>query len=301
MNNGRKKSIFPYIPGYDNNTVLKLIFFLSGAYIMLAIIWAIVMLVYSVPGNFDDYFLPNIGLPHLANFGSHWWTFFTHGIFQFPNSFMELLSNMLWLYAFGSVLQMLVGRKQIIPIFFYGLFAGGLFYLLAQMLPGELGKCPPLMMGPRAGLVAICAAAVTISPQYRFYLTETFRVHIMVVAGIFGVLMLMGSGFYLPVVAMLVGGGLLGFGYIKLLQAGYRPGQWMYSLAGSVENLVTPDEENLNRKKANKRGAVLINFKNPQSNFSENRIDELLDKINQKGFNALSKEEKDFLSQAGKK
>ncbi len=300
MSNGRKKSIFPYVPGYDNNTVLKLIFFLSGAYIMLAITWAITLLVYSNADNFNTYFLPNIALPHLADFGSRWWTLFTHGIFQFPNSFMELLSNMLWLYCFGSVLQMLVGKKQIVPIYFYSILCGGVLYLLAQLLPGELGKCPPYMLGPRAGLMGICAAAVAISPQYRFYLTETFRVHIMVVAGIFTVLMIFGTGFYLPGIAMLAGGGLLGFCYVRLLKAGFRPGQWMYSFGNRIESLATPNEQNLSHKKGSRRSAILINLKDQSKNNSENRIDDLLDKINQKGFNALSKEERDFLSKAGK-
>mgnify|MGYP001807182087 CR=1 FL=1 len=89
--------------------MLKLIFFLAGSYIALAISWAIVMIVYIKADNFNTYFVPNIALPRLADFSAHWWTLFIYGIFHFPNSFMEMLSNMLWLYCFGSVLQMLVG------------------------------------------------------------------------------------------------------------------------------------------------------------------------------------------------
>jgi len=300
MNKGRKKSILPYIPGYDENTVLKLVFFISGAYIMLAITWAIVMLVYSSSYNFDIYFLPYIALPHTVNISRHLWTLITYGIFHFPNSFMELLSNMLWLYCFGSVLQMLVGKKQIVPIYFYSIILGGVFYLLAQLLPGEFGKCPPFIMGPRAGIMGLCAAAVTISPKYRFYLTETFSIPIMVVAGIFSVLMILGSGYYLPVVFMLGGGALMGFGYIRLLQAGYRPGQWLYSIGSWVENLVTPNEQALRSKNNGRRSAFI--GQNRQQNVQDpaKRVDDLLDKINLKGYNSLSQEERDFLSKAGK-
>lgn len=298
MNKSRKKSIFPYIPGYDNNTVLKLIFFLSGAYIMLAITWAIVMLVYESADNFNDYFLAYIALPHISGFTGHWWTVFTYGILQFPNSFMELLSNMLWLYCFGSVLQMLVGKKQIVPIFFYSLIMGGVFYLLAQFVPGAWGNCPPYIMGPRAGLMGICCAAITVTPGYRFYLTETFSIPIMVVAGIFGVLMIVGSGFYLPVILMLAGGGLVGFGYIRLLRAGYRPGQWMYSLGNKLESLATPGDS-ARRKTAAIRNTAYTSGTGPIADASK-KIDDLLDKINQRGYKSLSKEERDFLSSVGK-
>ena len=175
-----------------------------------------------------------------------------------------------------------------------------MFYLLGQLLPGAWGTCPPYILGPRAGLIGLAAAAITLTPQYRFYLTETFSIPIMVVAGIFGVLMIIGSGFYLPVILMLAGGGLMGFAYIKLLKAGYRPGGWMYALTGKVESLVTPDE-NVEWKRHNKtRSKMLDKIYEPKNGISQKRIDEILDKINQKGYNALSKEEKDILMRAGK-
>lgn len=300
MNKGRKKSILPYIPGYDNNAVLKLIFFLAGSYIALAISWAIVMIVYIKADNFNIYFVPNIALPRLADFSSHWYTLFIYGIFHFPNSFMEMLSNMLWLYCFGSVLQMLVGKKQIAPIFFFSLLIGGVFYLLAQLLPGGLGNCPPHIMGPRAGLMGICAAAVTITPKYRFYLTETFSIPIMAVAGVFLVLMLIGSGYYLPVVAMMAGGALAGFLFIKLLQAGYRPAEWLYTIASKLENMVTPNEQAIAKRNKVRRGTVLKNMGTQAANNSEKKVDDILDKILQKGYNSLTPDEKEVLIRAGK-
>jgi hypothetical protein len=42
------------------------------------------------------------------------------------------------------------------------------------------------------------------------------------------------------------------------------------------------------------------NRRNTQPANKESRVDELLDKINQKGYKSLSKEERDFLSNAGK-
>ena len=223
MNTRRKRSALSYIPGFTNNAVLQLIMFSGVAFVILGIIWAIVKIVYEgSDANFYQYFYSNLALPSVHGFKTHWWTALTYGWFHF-NGFWELLSNMLWLYCFGSVVQMLVGYRQVIPLYAYSLVAGGAFYLLAQFFPVSMPQTIGIL-GPRAGLMGMTAAAVTLTPQYRFWLTERFSIPIMVVAGIFTVLMIIGSGFYLPVIFMLAGGALMGFWYVKLLKAGYRPG-----------------------------------------------------------------------------
>lgn len=295
MNRSGKKSVLPYIPGYDNNAILKLVFFIAGAYILLALTWAVFMIVNITDEVFSTHLIPNIALPTLANFKSHWWTVLTYGLFHFPNSFMNMLSNMLWLYAFGSVVQMLIGKKQIVPLYVYSMIVGGIFYIVAQLLPGGFGKVPPYMMGPQAGMAAMCAAALTLTPKYRFYLTEYFSIPIMVVAGIFAVLMVLSSGYYMPVIVMLLAGAASGFVYVRLLQAGYRPGEWMGWLAGRIEGSVTPGGN-----KSGRAGKTRPFPVSRHKDMSQERIDEILDKINQKGFSALSKEERDILKRAGK-
>jgi len=281
--------------GYEDNAVLKLVFFLAGAYIMLALTWATFMIVNTTGDNFNIYIIPYISLPHLSQIGSHWWTVFIYGLFHVPNSFMNMLTNMLWLYTFGSVVQMLVGRKQVVPVFLYSMVAGGIFYMLAQLLPGEMGKCPPYVVGPRAGLVGMCVAAYTLSPKYRFWFSETFSLPIAVVAGVFAVLMLLGTGYWVPVMAMIAGGGLMGFIYVRLLRAGYRPGEWMYDAGDWLTGLVTPANEKITK---NQRGTKWPEQQMHTRREAEQRIDAILDKMNQKGFDALSSEEREILKKA---
>ena len=298
MGTGQRRSALTYIPGYKNNAVLQLIIFSATAYITLAIAWSIIMIVFSgSDAVFHDYFVPNIALGHLTGFKDHFWTILTYGWFQEPNSFFELLSSMLWLYCFGSVVQMLVGHKQVIPLFVYSLLIGGLVYMLAQLLPGSAGLVGRPFMGSRAGLMGMAAAAVTLTPQYRLYLTPTFSVPLVLVAGIFGVLMLLSSGLNIPVLLLLISGGLTGYGYIMLLRKGYRPGEWIYNLAGKIESTVTPSEKVEWTRSRNTRTG---NAYEPKHGISQSRIDEILDKINQKGYNSLSKEEKEALLRAGK-
>ncbi len=281
---------------------MQLIIFSGSLFAILGIAWAVVKLLYDGnEANFNIYFISNLALPAVAIYKAHWWTLLTYGWFHF-NGFWELFSNMLWLYCFGSVVQMLVGPKQVIPLYAYCLVAGGACYLLSQLLPGEFGKTPIIvgMLGSRAGLMGLAAAAITLTPKYRFYLTDTFSIPIMVVAGIFGVLMIMGSGFYMPVIFLLAGGAATGFIYIRLLRAGYRPGDWMYNVSGRVESLVTPDENAERRRQNKQRKDILSRVYEPHSGISQKRIDDILDKINQKGYNSLSSEEKEILMKAAK-
>jgi membrane associated rhomboid family serine protease len=299
MNTGRKRSLLSYIPGYTNNAVLQLIIFSATAFAILGLVWGVMFLLYQ--GNdiaFRQYILPYIALPPLQGYPHYWWTLFTYGWFHF-NGFFELLSNMLWLYCFGSIVQMLVGHRQVIPLYAYSLVTGGIFYLLAQLLPGALGVPPHVtgLIGPRAALMAMAVAAVTLTPEYRFYLTETFSIPLLLVAGIFAALMIISSGFYLPVILLLVAGGLTGFIYIRLLQTGRRPGEWMYKLTSSIAKTVTPDEySSIRRTNGNRKGK-----KNNQPGYTiQDRVDDILDKINQKGYNSLTTEEKEILMRAGK-
>ena len=87
------------------------------------------------------------------------------------SALMRLLSNMLWLWAFGYILQELSGNDKIIPIYIYGGLAGGLFFILANYL------VPPLreqagnnaLFGDTAGTMAVAMATTTLSPNYRFF------------------------------------------------------------------------------------------------------------------------------------
>jgi hypothetical protein len=109
--------------------------------------------------------------------------------------------------------------------------------------------------------------------------------------------MLLSSGLNIPVLLLLISGGLTGYGYIMLLRKGYRPGEWIYNLAGKIESTVTPSEKVEWTRSRNTRTG---NAYEPKHGISQSRIDEILDKINQKGYNSLSKEEKEALLRAGK-
>lgn len=297
MSTRYRRTIFASMPSFGTNTVIKLIIACGVAFVMFHFLRVTMLIMGYSADVFIQNVQANLALPDRADFGKKFWTVFTYGWLHI--GFWQMVSNMLWLYCFGSLVQMLVGRKQVLPLFIYGIVAGGLFYLLAQLFPSRAFQGVGMFMGPQGGIVALAAAALTITPGYRFYLTPTFSLPLYVVAIIFTVLMVMAVAGIPSLLFLLLGGGVVGFGYIKLLKNGYRPGEWAYDLYERAERTVTPDEQAIREKKEKKRREELQK-KFEQKISAQRRIDDILDKINQKGYDSLTAEEKEILLRASK-
>lgn len=285
------------IPNYEKNAVLQLIVVSALGFISYHLARVILLIVDAQPTTFPEYFTENVALPAIHLYGGKFWTVFTYGLVH--NGFWELFSNMIWLYTFGSMVQMLVGYRQVIPLYVYGLVVGGLFYELCQLFPGSAFRVGYSLLGAYAGVTALATAALTLSPDYRFYLGDRFSIPIVVIAIIFFVLMIMGSNLEVPRLLLLVGGAATGFGYVKLIRAGYKPGLWVYGIFDRLNRTFTPDE-NASKRHHKKRTRVLSSIKELKHESDQRKLDDLLDKINRTGYQSLTKEEKEFLMNQSK-
>lgn len=294
MNTSRKRSPLSSIPGYSQNAVLQLIVASATGYITFHLIRVILLVAGLKPEYFEKHFTPNVALPTITNFSAKFWTVFTYGWTH--DGFWVLFTNMVWLYGFGSVMQSLVGYKQVIPLFVYSLIVGGLFYEIAQMIP-SIGPAG-FMMGAHAGVVGVATGVLVLSPSYRFYLAPTFSIPISVLAIIFYALMLVNINMHTPSIFMLVGGALTGVVYMLLLKNGKQPGMWVYNMFDKLSDMAEPDADRIREKNSKKRNEALNAYNSKQSN--QRKIDDILDKINQKGYDSLSKEEKEILMKASK-
>lgn len=268
------------IPGYNQNAVLQLIIASGIGFVLYHLVRVTLMVFGFKAPEAIAAVMPYAALQAPDKFLTHFWTIFTYGWVY--NGLMEWISNMIWLYCFGSALQMLVSYKQVIPIFIYGILGGGVFFLAGQYL---MGYDLSVMTG-QAGVMALVAAIVTLSPTYRFYLGENFSIPLLVVAGIYVALTV---AFYShPSMLMLDAGGLLtGFIVMSAVKKGMNPGGWMYALS----NLTSPDHASFRKAKKS--------FEKQSGNENrQKRIDDILDKINQRGYNALTREERELLVKA---
>lgn len=285
------------IPGYSQNAVLQLIVASGICFVAYYLTQVLMHLGDASPGLFEKNFSSNLGLQSLGQMGFKVWTVLTYGWVH--SGFWDLFSNMIWLYCFGSIVQMLIGYTQVIPIFVYSMIAGGIFYLLAQFIPGVAVR-GVYVFGAHAAITGIAVAALTLAPSYRMYFTPTFSIPLPVVACIFFALMVMNSNLETTRIFLLVGGAAAGFGYVRLTQNGYRPGTWVYDIFDNLERKFSPDERAITNKYNKKRSQVLNKMYEPKQGITQMRIDNILDKINQNGYDSLTKEEKEILMKASK-
>ncbi|MEO7308591.1 MAG: rhomboid family intramembrane serine protease [Ferruginibacter sp.] len=277
--------------------VFNVVFFLILATIKVAV---------SVNDNSDAVFYSQVAnwfyLPaDLSKFGSRPWTILS---FMFSDTeVFRAISNMLWLWAFGGILQNLTGNKKLIPVYLYGGFAGAIFFIAASyLIPGNkaiIGSAH--LLGANAGVMAIAVAATMISPNYRFFRNIRGGIPIWILTVVYVAVDLAGVADKPAAQAIAhIGGAAAGFLFVILLKNKMDGSVWMNNLYSWFINLFNPDKTKVRNSVKEK---VFYNTGNrapfqKTSNITEQRIDEILDKINQKGYNYLSKEEKDILKRA---
>ena len=213
------------------------------------------------------------------------------------------LSNMLWLSAFGAVLQNLTGNKKLIPVYLYGGFAGAVFFIAAAYLfPSNRAIINSMgLLGANASVMAVATAATLISPNYRFFRDIRGGIPIWVLTLIYIAVDLAGVAAKpaaFPVAH--IGGAIAGLLFVKMLKNNMDGSVWMNNFYSWFINLFNPNKKKQNN---NVKERVFYNTGsrspyNKASNVTEQRIDEILDKISQKGYDHLTKEEKDILKRA---
>ncbi|MER3498839.1 MAG: rhomboid family intramembrane serine protease [Chitinophagaceae bacterium] len=228
------------------------------------------------------------------------WTIITHMIYHY--SVWHIISNMLWLWAFGYILQDLTGTRKLIPIYIYAALLGAAAFITAFHFIPSLN---PLVdsanaVGASAGVMGVAIATTMIAPGYRIFPMLNGGIPLWVITMIFVIIDLAtipgnNSGGHIAH----LGGALGGFLFIFFLRRGYDGSEWMNNVYDWFNNLFNPD-----KPKKGKRVKEQIFYKSKTQpykktlNLTQQRVDEILDKINQKGFSHLTEEEKEILKRA---
>ena len=299
MRTSYTRSSRPLIPSYHENAAVQLVIANGITFIMFHFSRVIMMTMGISKEKVFEMMFPNIGLSSVAMFREKWWTVLTYGFAH--HGFFDWFTNMIWLYCFGAVLQNLAGFKQVIPLFFYAILIGGGFYLGSEIIFTDVQQAGnDYFLGAQSGVIALGIAAFTFAPRYRLHVSENFSIPMALIIGIYIVLDLI---VYIPdqvhVLSLCAGGALTGFIFAMLLRAGYRPGEWVYNILGKMQRIATPDEAAIHERKTKKRMDILRQIYDAKKGVSQQNIDEILDKINAKGYDSLSSEEKDMLFRAG--
>jgi membrane associated rhomboid family serine protease len=292
--------------GQDGNSLVLLIAINLTVYILLAFIGVIY---YFTDGKiegdrlFEKNILDWVTLPaHVPTFITRPWTILTH--FFSHIDVWHIIGNMLWLWVFGFIFQDLSGNRKLGPVYIYGALAGAVAYMLAyNFIPAlKPGLFDARALGASAGIMAVAAATTRLAPNYRIFPMLMGGIPLWVLTLIFLImdLGLMTKGNTGGRIAHIAGAGM-GFLFMVQLERGRDWSEWMNRFFDWVNNLFNPDvKKNRPVKKDLFYKANKPPYTTTRSNLNQNRVDAILDKINQKGYQSLTQEEKDILKRASK-
>lgn len=287
--------------GDDNNALIALIGINTLLFVSFGLIQVIYYISQSGTTAFQYEILRWFIMPaKLSSIATKPWTVLTYMFIHV--GFFYTLINMIWLWVFGSILQDLSGNSKIIPVYFYGGIAGAVFFMATSYtFPQLRGQVEySFMLGGNAGIMAIALATTTLSPDYRFFRMLNGGIPLWILTILYVIIDFTGTADASQRLAHL-GGGLVGFLFVLSLKKGYDGSLWMNNVYNWFTDLFNPDKPVLKNQKIKEKvfyntGGQKPFIKRPV--ITQQRIDEILDKINQKGFNHLSEEEKSILEKA---
>jgi membrane associated rhomboid family serine protease len=287
--------------GDDDNSLMALIAINAVIFVSFGLIQVIYYISQSTSTAFQYEILRWFIVPaKLTSLASKPWTVLSYMFVHV--GFIYTVINLVWLWAFGSIFQGLAGNSKIIPVYIYGGIAGAIFFVAASYAFPNLRNQVDysFMFGGNAGIMAIALATTTLAPDYRLFRMLNGGIPLWILTIIYIIIDFTGSGEASNHIAHL-GGGLIGFLFIVSLRKGYDWSLWMNKIYNWMSNLFNPDKPVIQKQKIKEKvfyntGGQKPFIKRPV--ITQQRIDEILDKINQKGFSHLSEEEKTILEKA---
>lgn len=226
------------------------------------------------------------------------WTLVTYMFLH--RGFFHLLFNMLWFYWIGQIFQEYLGAKKLMAAYFTGGLVGAITFILAYNLFPLFSNVTSsaTAVGASAGVLAIVVGAATLLPDYRIRLLLFGDVplkYLALASVVLDVLSVAGTnagGAFAH-----LGGAAFGFVYIKQLRQGRDLGAWVHQLLSLNERKpkLVKKTTQVGRPPLSKTTVPPDRSKTP----TQAEIDLILDKISEKGYDALTAEEKTTLFRAG--
>lgn len=288
--------------GQDGNTLVLLIVFNIIVYILLNFTKIVYVLNNGTAGAFESQVLSYISVPSQpAVFATRPWTLLLYMFSHYK--LLELVSSMLWLWGFGYIFQDLAGNKKLIPVYLYGGLAGSVFFLLTiNLIPSlrqSVNNVSPLL-GAGPALMALAVATTALAPRYKVF--PMINIPLWVLTTVF-VLIRVGTvedGDF-GHIAALVSGGLMGYVFAWQLERGNDWSQWMIDVVIWTDGLFRPEKKNFKNPPKSQ-----LYYKSNQKPFektphvTQQKVDDLLEKIHHKGYQSLTEDEKEFLKKASR-
>ena len=202
---------------------------------------------------------------------------------------LHLIINLCWLYFGGKIFINYLNSRDLLSTYIMGGLSGAAIYMLSfNIFPVfEAVKMNSLAIGASASVLAVLFASATYTPNFpiNIFFSKSIKLkHIAMLAIMIDILSIPegNSGGHIAH----IGGGLYGFLYVYLkkynINSNYLIDNILFFLKRRNNQFIYSKKENdyeYNYRKKNE----------------QKRIDSILDKVSQSGYDSLSKEEKDTL------
>lgn len=270
--------------------VQKLIFWNIGLYLL--------SLIFFYNFSFGNFNFPS-WLALYSNFDDFIfspWTLFSYMFLH--AGFLHLLFNMMVLHFSGRLFETYFTQKQLFGLYILGGIFSGIAFLVLFLLIGKSS----VLVGASGAIMALLIATATYAPFMQIRLMLIGVVKLWQVAFVIVLLDLIqlpldNSGGHLAHLA----GALFGFIYIKMLNSGTDVSKIISSIQEFFENILKPKKKTPFKKvHKNKAYSNSTSFTKKEKSMDQKKIDDILDRISQSGYDSLTKEEKEFLFKVGK-
>lgn len=290
--------------GSNGNSLIMLILINAVVFISFWIIEILGLMMGQHKGFFNQSILPWFLYPaKLSLLTERPWTFLTQMVTHI--SLLHTITNMLWLWVFGSILHSITGNRKLIPIYIYGGMAGAIVFTIATYLvPGFRANLNfANTFGANAATMAVAIATTALAPDFRFFRMLNGGIPIWILTLLYVAIDFAGisrdSGAYH---ISHLAGGLAGFLFVVGLRKGSDWSLWMNQIYDYVMNLFNPNKPKQSKSRIKEKVFYKTGNQKPfvkTTNITQQRIDEILDKINVQGYHLLTDEEKNILKRAG--
>lgn len=291
-----------------NNTLVQLI--LVNTVVFLVLLLAKVG--FTMGQDLDTYYLirSQLMIPGgIVDFLHKPWTLFTY--FFAHDEIFHILYNMLFLYWFGRLIDEYLGNRRLVGLYIMGGLAGGLLYLLMyNTVPYFQGMSDSArMLGASAAAFSVAVGAATLLPNYTFHLLFFGAVRIKYIVFFFIIMSIAQSaGTNAGGNLAHLGGALMGFCYVKLLQNGTDLGRPIYWVMEGWSNMLRPKPAvKVSYRQRSSASAQTSSYATAGAQPSalstpdQDEVDTILDKISRSGYESLTREEKQKLFRASQR
>ncbi len=215
------------------------------------------------------------------------WTLITYMFLHIQT--MHLIFNMLWFYWFGIIFTDFMGSKRLLYTYLLGGIAGGILFILFS----QAFMFDTYLLGASAGIMAVIVATAVLVPDYELRLIFFGPVKLKYLAlASFILTSLVDFNVNSGGKVSHIGGALYGILYMYQYRKGRDFAEIVANFVKKIGTIFTMAKAGAKLKKAGGSG---IRQKKVTEDEKQKKIDAILDKISASGYDALTKEEKDFL------